>query len=134
MTAAPARAGRPRRQRSITESLLSIALGMEAAVLLFVALTALGLAALPAAVALGGGAAAILFVILLAGLQRHAWARVLGGVVQVGLIALGFVLTIMFLIGAIFAGIWLYCLLKSRQLERRSAANPLETTPTERTP
>lgn len=48
--------------------------------------------------------------LLLAGLQRRRWAFVAGSVLQVALIGTGFLVTAMFFLGVVFAGIWLYTL------------------------
>jgi hypothetical protein len=120
--AAPAgragRARRPRRQRSVTESLLSVALGTEAFVMLFVALTANGLRVLPTWLALGGGALFIVLLVLVAGLLRHRWAVWAGWVLQAALVATGFLMPAMFVVAAIFVGLWIYCFVKARQIER----------------
>lgn len=114
--------GKPRRQRGVIESLLSIALGMEAGVLLFVTIYLFGARVLEPAVAWSAGGAAILVVGLLAGLQRYGWAVVAGGAAQLGLIALGFLAPAMFVLGAVFGAIWLWCFLKARSIERMRAA------------
>lgn len=129
MTDAPAAApaGRPRRERSATESLTSIALGLEAFMVFFAALTAFGLKAVSPAVAFGGGAALILLLVLTAGLVRYRWGLALGWVLQAVLIALGIVLPIMYVIGAGFAAIWTFCFLKGRQLDRAKTTILKET-------
>lgn len=112
---------RVRRRRGIRESLLSIALGLEAIVVFFMTLTAFGLKALPPAVAFGGGAALLVALVIAAGLQRYRWGHWIGWVLQGVLIATGIILPIMFAIGAGFAGIYIYCYIKARQLEGRPA-------------
>lgn len=110
---------RSRRRRGIRENLLSIALILEAIVVFFMTLTAFGLKALPAPLAFGGGAALLLALVIAAGLQRFRWGHWVGWVLQVALIATGFVLPIMFVIGAGFAALYVYCYVKARQLEQR---------------
>ncbi|CAN5303151.1 hypothetical protein BH11ACT4_BH11ACT4_10680 [soil metagenome] len=117
MTAAPAAARRPRRQRSVSESLLSIVLGLEAVLVFFVALTAFGLKALPPAAALGGGAGLIVALVLVAGLLRFTWAVWLGWALQAVLLATGVFLPVMFVVAAVFLGIWIFCFVKGRQLD-----------------
>ena len=104
------------------ESLLSIVLGMEAGVLLFVTIYLFGAKVLEPGVAWGAGLASVVVVSLLAGLQRHQWAVIAGAVVQLGLIALGILAPAMFVIGAIFAAIWLWCYVKARSIEKMRAA------------
>ena len=112
---------RPRRQRSTTESLLSIVLGLEAVLMFFVTLTAFGLKAVPPVTAFVGGGVLLLVLVLTAGLLRYRWGVWLGWVLQGVLIATGILLPIMFFIGAGFAGIWVYCFIKGRDIDRQRA-------------
>jgi Protein of unknown function (DUF4233) len=116
-----ATAGRPRRERTATESLLSITLVLEAIVVFFVALTVYGLEQLPAGVALGGGAALILLLAVDARLVRTQAGIWLGWALQVALILLGLVTPVMWFVGAGFAGLWVFCFVKGRQLDRAKA-------------
>lgn len=115
---------RVRRERGVTESLLSIVLVLEAAIVFFATFAINGLSDLPDAIVLGGGAAFLVLLVLVALVQRHRWGVVLGGILQVGLVALGFLHPFMFVIGAGFAGLWLWCLMRARRIEesRRRAA------------
>ena len=108
-----------RRQRSTTESLLSIVLGLEAVLMFFVTLTAFGLKAVPPVTAFVGGGVLLLLLVLTAGLLRFRWGVWLGWVLQAVLIATGILLTIMFFIGAGFVGIWIYCFIKGRDIDRQ---------------
>ncbi len=110
---------RARRERGIRESLLGIVLILEAVVLFFTTLVVFGLHALPAAVALGGGAAFIVVLLILAALQRSAIAVWIGAAAQLALIATGVLTAFMYVIGAGFAALWLYCFLRARQIERQ---------------
>jgi Protein of unknown function (DUF4233) len=124
---------RPRRTRSVTESLLSITLILEAAVLLFAGLTAFGLKvlepALPAWVALVG--AAVLIVVLLAAtaLLRYPAGVAIGWVLQVVLIALGILVPLMYVIGAGFALLWIYCFTRGRRIDASRTAPRSEGEP-----
>jgi hypothetical protein len=117
-----ATSGRPRRERTATESLLSIVLILEAIVVFFVALTVYGLDQLPAGVALGGGAALIVLLAVDSRLVRSPVGVWLGWLLQVVLILLGLVTPVMWFVGAGFAGLWVFCFLKGRQLDRAKAA------------
>ena len=108
---------RPRRVRSVSESLLSIVLALEAVLLFFVMLTAFGVKALPPASAFGGGIALIVALVLTARLLRYSWGVWLGWLLQVVLIAIGLVLPVMYFIGTGFAAIWVYCFVKGRQID-----------------
>lgn len=108
---------RPRRVRSTSESLLSIVLALEAVLMFFVTLTAFGLKAVPAPTAFIGGAALIVALILVSGLLRFSWGVWLGWVMQAVLIATGILLPVMYVIGAAFVAIWVYCFVKGRQID-----------------
>jgi Na+/melibiose symporter-like transporter len=126
VTVAAERTRRPRRQRSVTESLLSVALVLEAVLMFFVAITANGLKALPTAVALGGGAAAIVLLLAATALLRWPVGVWVGWVLQAALLLTGLVLPVMWGVGALFVAIWIYCFVTARRLERRA----VPTTPT----
>lgn len=123
-------AGKPRRDRSATESLLSIVLGLEAVLLFFVSVTAFGLKALPPAAAFGGGAGLILALVLVAGLLRFRWGVWLGWVLQAVLLGTGVILSVMYVVAAVFVAIWIFCFVKGRQLDTAKqeyrAENPQE--------
>ena len=110
-----------KRDRSATESLLSIALALEAILVFFVTLTAFGLKALPAPAAFGGGIALIVLLVLAARLVRYPWGVGLGWVLQAVLVATGILLPIMYFIGLGFAAIWVFCFVKGGQLDRARA-------------
>jgi len=112
------RAARPRRQRSTTEALVSIALGLEAAAAIFVMIAVFALKALDPLPAFLGGGVLILLFLLAAGVQRWTWGVWFGGALQVVLIASGFVLPVLFLVGVGFAALWLWCLVRAKQIER----------------
>jgi hypothetical protein len=113
---------RRRRARSATESLLSIVLGLEAILIFFVALTVFRFGTLSPALAFGGGAVLIVVLVLVGRLLRFSWGSWLGWLLQVLLIAIGFLVPLMFYIGAGFAAIWIYCFVVGRRLDRRNAA------------
>jgi len=111
----------PRRQRPVTEILLSIVLGLEAVLVFFVTMTVFGLDLIPPAVAFGGGAALIVVLLLAGRLLMYPWGIWLGWALQAALIALGFILPALFIAGAIFVAIWVYCFVKGRSIDRRNA-------------
>ena len=55
--------------------------------------------------------------VLTAALLRHPWAYVVGHVLQVGAVSLGFVVPVMFFVGAMFAGLWALAYLVGRRIE-----------------
>jgi len=103
--------------------------GMCAAVLAFEAIV-LGLstpvmisvADVERAPALAGGLGLAALALLAAALLRHAWAYWLGHAVQVGAVALGLVVPVMFVLGAIFAALWVASILLGRRVEAAKAA------------
>jgi hypothetical protein len=112
--------GRPhrvRRERGVTETLLSIVLVLEAVVLFFATLAINGLTGIPDGVVLGVGFGLIGLFVAVALVQRFAWGVVLGGILQVVLVATGVVHGFMFVIGAVFAGLWVWCLVRARRIE-----------------
>jgi hypothetical protein len=114
--AAPAPQRKPRRQRSVTESLLSIVLGLEAILVFFLTLTAFGLKALPPVTAFVGGALFFLAFVFGAALLRFPWGVWVGWVLQVALLATGFILPMMFFVGGVFVALWIFCFVKAKQL------------------
>jgi hypothetical protein len=112
---------RPRRRRSATESLLSIALGLEAALVFFMTMAVLGLQLLPALVALGGGVALMLALVATTQVLRHRWGVWLGWALQVVVLATGAVIPLMYVVGAGFVAIWIYCFITGTRLDRRNA-------------
>ena len=116
---------RARRKRSVTESLLSIVLVLEAFVLFFASLTMFGLKvfepAFPAWVALPAGAVAILLFLVTTAVLRYPWGIAIGWVLQAGLIALGILTPFMFVVGGGFALLWIYCFTRGRRIDRGRA-------------
>jgi hypothetical protein len=117
---------RPRRARSVTESLLAIVLVLEAIVLFFASLAAFGLKVLEpglpawAALPLGGG---FLIVLLAASLLlRWPWGMVIGWALQAALIATGILLPPMWIVGTGFALLWIYCFTRGRRIDHSRTA------------
>ncbi len=107
-----------RRRRSATESLLQVALVLEALLVFFITITVFGLRLLDPVVAFAGGGALVLLLALTSGLLRHRFAVWFGWVLQAVLVATGLLLPILYAIGLGFAGIWTYCFVRGRQLDR----------------
>ena len=118
-----ARTARMRRQRSLTETLLSITLGLEAAMMFFATLVIFGLDRFdPDWLAFVYGGAAIVLLALVAGVQRWSWGVWTGAVLQLGLLATGFIEPAMFLVGGLFVALWIYCFVRGRQIDTAKAA------------
>jgi hypothetical protein len=110
---------RVRRPRSVTESLLSIVLLLEAIVLFFVALVLFGLKTLSPGLAFGGAAAFIVLILIAIGLLRWRVGVVLGWIVQVLLIALGVLNPVMYVVGVGFAAFWTWCFVQALRIDRK---------------
>jgi hypothetical protein len=96
-------------------SLEAIVLGLTTPVLITIADVRV-----PVALAVGLGLAVLC--LLVAGLLRAEWAYLLGWLVQVAAIGLGFVIGAMFFLGAVFAVLWATAYLLGRKIERERAA------------
>ncbi|MFC4786884.1 DUF4233 domain-containing protein [Nocardioides sp. MAHUQ-72] len=96
-------------------SLEAITLGLTTPVMISVSDVATG-------TALAIGLGLMVVCLLLAGMLRAQWAYTLGWVVQVAAIALGFVIPLMFFLGAVFALLWGTAYLLGRKIERERAA------------
>ena len=128
---APGTTRRPRRQRSLTESLLSIVLGLEAILVFFIALTVFGLHALPPLQAFVGGAVLAVLLLIGAWLVRYAWGVWYGWVLQAALVATGILLPALYIAAALFLALWIFCFVRARQLESHGARPSESSDPTE---
>jgi len=72
-------------------------------------------------VALVSGLGLAVLCVLTAGSLRRPQAYVLGHLIQVGAVALGFLVTAMFFVGAIFAALWFAAFLVGRRIEEDKA-------------
>jgi uncharacterized membrane protein (DUF485 family) len=113
---------RLRRERTASESLLSIALLLEAILVFFVVMVAYGLRVLPTGLVFGGGAALVALLLIDGRLVRRPVGVWIGWALQGALVALGILLPLMYFIGAVFLAIWVYCFVTGRRLDRRKAA------------
>lgn len=119
--AARARVRRPRNSRSVRQSLGSIVLGFEIIIVFLGALVLFGLRALPAPVALIGGAAFILLMVVAIRLLSRPVGVWLGWAVQLGVLASGSLVPELFFVGALFGGIWAYCMIVGGRMDRARA-------------
>ena len=124
MTHAPEPSSQPRRARSAQASLGQVVLGFELIVVGLASLTIFGLGALPAWLALGGGAAVcVLMLIIIVMMMKYRWAFILGWAVQAIVVLSGFAVTMLFLIGAVFAGIWAFAMTAGARLDSQKKEN-----------
>jgi hypothetical protein len=123
-------AATPKRVRSATESLLSIALALEAVLIFFATMTVFGLKVLPPIAAFVGGAVFVVLLVVAARVVRYRWGIWFGWVLQLALLATGFVMPALFVVGALFVGLWVYCLAKGTQLDARKTTPDTGQDPT----
>jgi hypothetical protein len=71
--------------------------------------------------ALTSGLGLALLCILTAGALRRPQAYLVGHVIQVGAIALGFLVTVMFFVGAMFAALWFGAFFLGKRIEEDKA-------------
>lgn len=116
------------RRRSATEALLSIVLALEALLVFFVTLAVFGLDVLPPGPAFIGGAALLLVLIVAGRLVRYRAGLWLAWALQGVLVATGFLVPLMFFIGAGFVLLFAYCFVTGIRLDRRNAGHADTTT------
>lgn len=124
--AAPA-AGAP---RSVQRSLASIVLAFEVVVVFLAALVIWGLAPtengtfdLPPWIALAAGGVLILGLVATIGLLRFRWAYGVGWALQALILAAGILNPAMYVVGAIFGGLWAYCMVVGARIDRERTAS-----------
>lgn len=128
---------RVKRRRGALESLLSIALLLEAIVVFFVVLVVFGLKVLPPVLAFGGGAALFAILLVAGRLVRWPVGVWIGWLLQAVLVAVGILVPLMYFIGTLFLGIWIYCFVTGFRLDRRNAVpidRPSAVPPTKENP
>jgi hypothetical protein len=125
----PAPEPAPSAPRSLRQSLATIVLGFEVIIVFHAALVIWGLSrgadeagGLPSWLALAGGGVIIVGLIATIGLLRFRWAYVLGWVLQVLILASGFLNPAMFVVGVLFGGMWWYCMVVGSRIDRQRAA------------
>lgn len=104
-------------QRRLCAAILlleAIAFGLSAPVLI-------SIADVSAPVALSVGLGLALSALLVAGLLRHDWAYWLGWALQVAAVAVGFVISTMFVLGVIFLALWATAWFLGRKIEMERA-------------
>jgi len=97
-------------------------LGLEAVVLGLTTPVMVMVSDVDASVAVAVGVGLTVVCLLLAGMLRRPWAYAAGWAVQVVAVGLGFVVPMMFLLGAIFALLWGTAYFLGKRIERERAA------------
>jgi hypothetical protein len=98
-------------------SLASIVLAFESIVLALVTPVMISVADVRPALAVPVCLGLFVLALLAAGLLRFRAGYVLGSVVQVGAVGLGFVVPVMFVLGLAFAGFWIAAIVLGRRIE-----------------
>lgn len=116
--------------RSVRRTLASIVLAFEVVVVFLAALVIWGLSreeggilGLPEWAPLVGGGLVILGLVVTMGLLRHEWAYGLGWALQAVIFASGVLNPAMFVVGALFGGMWAYCMIAGGRIDRDRAAS-----------
>ncbi|TCC06100.1 DUF4233 domain-containing protein [Kribbella soli] len=110
-------------------SLASIVLAFESIVLALVTPVMISVADIRPAIAVPVCLGLALLAIVSAGLLRFQAGYVLGSVVQVGAVGLGFVVSVMFVLGAFFAAFWVAAIVLGRRIEVAKKAHEAHEAP-----
>lgn len=94
---------------------------MEALTLSFGLLLAMSSVSSADAIWLWAGGALALLLILTAGLLKRKSGWIVGSILQVGVLAYGFVVTAMFAMGALYTGLWIAAIVVGRKGEAARA-------------
>jgi hypothetical protein len=108
-------------------SLASIVLAFESIVLALVTPVMISVADIRPAVAVPVCIGLAVLAIVAAGLLRFQAGYVLGSAVQVGAVGLGFVVSVMFVLGAFFAAFWVAAIVLGRRIEQAKKAHQAQT-------
>jgi glucan phosphoethanolaminetransferase (alkaline phosphatase superfamily) len=117
------RPGMPKKRRSVKIMFASTVLLLEAFVVLFGTLAVFGLRRdeISPALILGAGITLSLLLVMTCAVLTRRWGIAVGWVLQLVIIASGFLEPAMFLVGLAFALTWLYGLRTGARLDRENA-------------
>lgn len=110
------------RQRSPRRGMCAAVLSLEAITLGLTTPVLISIADVEVATALAVGLGLMVACLLVAGMLRSEWAYGLGWVIQAAALGLGFVIPLMFVLGAIFALLWGTAYFLGRKIEQERAA------------
>lgn len=115
---------KPVRPRSTRNALASVVLGFELIIVFLGGLTIFGLNALePRELGIWIGVSLAGLMILALALIRTPLGIPIGWVAQFGMLATGFILPGLFIAGALFTGLWIYCMVVGGRMDRERAAS-----------
>lgn len=107
--------------RSAKRAMSATMLSLQAVVLFLSGLVLIGLEDLAVGTALGIGFGLAAACVVTAGLLRMPWAYYLGWAIQLVTLALGFVVPIMFVLGAVFTALWAGAFFLGAKVDRERA-------------
>jgi hypothetical protein len=111
------------RARSTRRSLASVVLAFELVIVFLGGLTIFGLNAInPRELGIVIGVGLALLMIIALALMRTSLGLPLGWAAQVGMLATGFLVTALFVVGALFFGLWIYCMVVGGRMDRDRVA------------
>jgi len=107
--------------RSVQRSMCAAMLTLQAVVLGLTTPVLISVASVSVATALGVGLGLTAACVVAAGMLRRRWAYGLGWLVQAASVALGFVIPMMFVLGAIFGALWAGAYFLGAKIDREKA-------------
>lgn len=110
-----------KKPRSVKVMFASTVLGLEAFVVFFVSLVVFGMKILDPGWALGGGAVLFVVFVTACAILKKPYGYPTGWILQLVLIATGFLVPTMFVVGLLFALTWWYGLRTGARLDRETA-------------
>lgn len=106
----------------MTYRMAAATLGLEAFLVFFATLVAVALSDLPDGAVWAGGSGLAVACVLGAGVVRRPGGMAVGWVLQVLVLATGFFVPAMFVMGGVFVAMWAWLLLVGRRIDRDRAA------------
>lgn len=107
--------------RSAQRSMCATMLGLQAVVLGLTTPVMISVSDVPVGTALFVGLGLTVACVVVAGMLRRSWAYPVGWAIQVASLALGLVITMMFLLGAIFTSLWAGAYFLGAKIDRERA-------------
>jgi hypothetical protein len=107
--------------RSAQRSMCATMLALQAVVLGLTTPVMISVAAVPVSTALLVGLGLTVACVVVAGMLRRPWAFAVGWGIQVASLALGVVITMMFVLGAIFTALWAGAYFLGAKIDRERA-------------
>jgi hypothetical protein len=116
------------RVRSTKRSLASVVLGFELVIVFLGGLTIFGLNAVePREIGIVIGVSLAGVIIVALSLMRTPVGIPLGWATQGGMLATGFLVPALFIVGALFFGLWIYCMVVGGRMDRERNQSPSQS-------